>query len=144
MIRLIKYNESLRDRFGYLVMEADLDYFTLERFFEESWHIEEIGQGCWILQCLYPKYGGDALAGFVAWDEWGEIYKIYVVPYYRKKGYGRLLIHAALSEIKHRCTMWVDVGNSAMIGLLFREGFYIEEVSEEEMGHQWLRLVKRL
>lgn len=143
MIRLIKYNESLRSRFEYLVESADRDYFTPERVLQEEWDIDEIGKGCWILVEVNDHIVRYCM-GFVAWDDWGEIYKIYVEPYYRKKGYGRLLIHAALSEIKHRCTMWVDVGNSGMLGLLFQEGFYIEEISEEEMGHQWLRLVKRL
>jgi len=155
-MRIIEYDPSWKKELVEILEEADREFFSDKRLKDEienrphgklieSFAVKEKDNHCLLL------IDDNEIIGFICYRVLygiGETYKTYVMPRHRRKGLGLILCETALGNMRGRgCRIArceVDIENSAMLKLKFRQGYYIKECQEESMDHQWIRLEKVL
>lgn len=148
------------------------DRVEISKIYEESWkfayrgilpqnYLDSISQGRWVSNldeqgrktlvcidegrmvgvCSFCKSRLERLQG------WGEIISIYLFPEYIGKGYGKILMKTALSELKKRgyenVFLWVLEENIRARNFYERFGFLpIDDFSDDNIGGKELRKVR--
>lgn len=153
-------------------MTSDDDRTEISRIYEESWkyayagiipqnYLDSIPEGQWISGLDHPerktlicvedsKFVGTSSFGksrFGQFDDWGEIISIYLLPAYMGKGHGKLLLRAAVSELKNLgyedAFLWVLEENARARHFYERFGFrQTEDYLDNDIGGKTLREIR--
>lgn len=133
-------------------IKQDDDRFAISRIYEESWkfaykdiipqsYLDSIPPGCWAANL--DKEGMNTLvliedgifigtssyckSRFSDFSNFGEIVSIYLLPQYISKGYGKMLLSAAVRELAHLgfndIFLWVLEDNLRARKFYEKEGF---------------------
>ncbi len=133
---VIPYSEAYRD--GYLSIHTKDVYWTAEKVLEapDRFHVFVALCGEQVVGYLDVTYGA-------AENEIDEINDLFVCEPYRKQGYGRSLLYAALAENRlGKLILTVDVDNETALSLYRGAGFVIEECGGSITAHLRLRAWK--
>lgn len=134
------------------VLQPDDDRAAVSRVYEASWkyayrgiipdaYLDSIPTGQWTNQidtpgrCNLILLDGEKVVGtscispsrFPEWADWGEIISIYLLPEYLDKGYGGLLLAAAVNGLQewryNRIFLWVLEENARARRFYEKHGF---------------------
>ncbi len=148
------------------------DRMMISKVYEESWksaykgiipqdYLDSIPEGRWAPSLDHPGWktlvciDNGKIVGtssfcksrFEQFQGWGEIISIYLLPDYIGKGYGKILMEAALSELKmqgyENVFLWVLEGNSRARNFYEQYGFLLtDDFLDNTIGGKDLREVR--
>jgi len=145
---------------------------VISKIYEESWkcaykgiipqdYLDSISEGYWALKL--DKHGWNTLvcvnngrivgtssfykSRFEQFHDWGEVISIYLLPDYMGKGYGRILMESAISELKKRgyedIFLWVLEENIRARHFYEHFGFSLtDDFLDDNIGGKNLREVR--
>ncbi len=153
-------------------MIATDDRSMISKVYEESWksayqgiipqdYLDSIPEGRWAPKLDTPGWetllciDDSQIVGtssfcksrFAQFPDWGEIISIYLLPDYMGKGYGKILMEAALAKLKEqgyeRVFLWVLEENNRARGFYEHCGFLpTDDFLEDHIGGKALREVR--
>jgi len=153
-------------------MNSTDDRMEISKIYEESWkfayhgiipndYLDSISEGRWMpnLDCQGRNtlvcVDNSRIVGtssfcksrFEQFQGWGEVISIYLLPDYIGKGYGRILMKAALSELKRQgygeVFLWVLEENTRARVFYERFGFLpTDDFLDDNIGGRDLREVR--